>query len=63
MLNMPNEEMDYDDIDPELREAAERMGLDEEGVRALQQQMYEQQLGEDESDQEEGEDEDDLEGQ
>lgn len=37
MLNMPNEEMDYDDIDPELREAAERMGLDEEGVRALQQ--------------------------
>jgi hypothetical protein len=26
----------YDDVDPELREAAEQMGLDEEGVRALQ---------------------------
>lgn len=33
-------------MDPELREAAEKLGLDEEGVRALQQQMYEQQAAE-----------------
>jgi len=30
-------ERQYDDVDPELREAAEKLGLDEEGVRALQQ--------------------------
>lgn len=41
MLN--GHQLEYDDVDPELREAAERLGLDEEGVRALQQQMYEQQ--------------------
>lgn len=33
-------------MDPELREAAEKLGLDEDGVRALQQQMYEQQAAE-----------------
>ena len=30
------QEEQYDDVDPELREAAEQMGLNEEGVRALQ---------------------------
>lgn len=61
------EEDEYDDVDPELREAAEQMGLNEEGVRALQQQMYEQQAAEeaglDESDIDNGEDEDADEGE
>ena len=36
-------EMNYDqlgDIDPELLEAAQKLGLDEDGIRMLQQQMY-----------------------
>ena len=35
MLNMPNEHNEFDDIDPELLEAAQKLGLDNEGIRAL----------------------------
>jgi hypothetical protein len=38
-----NQVMNYDqlgDIDPELLEAAQKLGLDEDGIRMLQQQMY-----------------------
>ena len=37
------QELNYDqlgDIDPELLEAAQKLGLDEDGIRMLQQQMY-----------------------
>lgn len=39
------QELNYDqlgDIDPELLEAAQKLGLDEDGIRMLQQQMYQQ---------------------
>ena len=42
--------MNYDqlgDIDPELLEAAQKLGLDEDGIRMLQQQMYQQAAEED----------------
>ena len=35
----PDDEQ-YDEIDPELLEAAQKLGLDEDGIRMLQQQMY-----------------------
>lgn len=51
--------MNYDqlgDIDPELLEAAQKLGLDEDGIRMLQQQMY-QQAAEEEREQEYDEEE------
>ena len=36
MVNMQNQE-DFDDIDPEILEAAQKLGLDDDGIRALQQ--------------------------
>ena len=32
----------FDEIDPEILEAAQNLGLDDEGIRQLQQQMYQQ---------------------
>ena len=64
--NQMYHEQQYDDVDPELREAAEKLGLDEDGVRALQQQMYEQQAAEEaglESDIGQGEDKEGDEGE
>ena len=35
MVNMKNQQEDYDDIDPEILEAAQKLGLDDDGIRAL----------------------------
>jgi len=32
----------FDDIDPQILQAAQELGLDEEGIRELQQQMYQE---------------------
>ena len=32
---MKNQQEDYDDIDPEILEAAQKLGLDDDGIRAL----------------------------
>ena len=34
MMNLENQ--DFDDISPEILEAAQKMGLDDQGIRALQ---------------------------
>lgn len=47
-MNLNND--DYDEFDPEVVEAARKMGLDEEGMRELQRQINEQQLAQDDSD-------------
>lgn len=43
-------QIDFDNIDPELLEAAQKLGLNEEGIMALQRQMYEQQNAEEQED-------------
>jgi len=56
MLNMPNQNYEFDD-NPELAEAAKRLGLGQEEVRAIQMQMQQQQQEEEESEND-GQDED-----